>query len=67
MLEAGHYTFSAKLGQRNDLPNRGIIIHESPWIGPLTIEWDYENKVAPFLGMFGLPAKGSFTVLEKSQ
>jgi lipopolysaccharide transport system ATP-binding protein len=32
-------------------------IDETPWLGPIKLEWDYKNKKAPFLGMFGLPVK----------
>lgn len=56
MLEAGSYTFSASLAYI-DLPNRGVAIDDSPWIGPLTITFDYENTKAPWLGMFGIPTR----------
>lgn len=59
MIEAGPYSFLATLGYANK-PNRGIVIDQSPWIGPLRIDWDYEKNKAPFLGMFGIPAKGKF-------
>lgn len=62
MLEAGPYTFAVSLGQPRGEPNRGENIDESPWLGPLEIEWDYENKQAPFMGMFGLPCSAKFVV-----
>lgn len=62
MLEAGLYTFAVSLGLPLGEPNRGEIIGESPWLGPLKIEWDYENNKASFLGMFGLPCSAQFVV-----
>ncbi len=54
MLEAGLYSLMFAYGQPT-LENRGTMIDNTEWIGPLHIEWDYETKRAPFLGMFGLP------------
>lgn len=54
-LEAGNYTLNFNLSHPLESPNRGVLIDETSWIGPLVIEWDYENKKAPFLGMFKLP------------
>lgn len=53
-IELGHYSFSFNLFKPG-LPNRGIAIDETPWLGPLAIDWDFENKKAPFLGMFNIP------------
>ncbi|HLB34831.1 MAG: hypothetical protein A3F67_03285 [Verrucomicrobia bacterium RIFCSPHIGHO2_12_FULL_41_10] len=55
-IEAGKYSYQIILAGENSLPNRCERLHETSWLGPLDIEWDYENKKAPFLGMFGLPA-----------
>lgn len=59
-IEAGEYTFSVTLGQELELHNRGIAIDETPWLGPLIIDWDYESQKAPWLGMFGLPVDCDF-------
>lgn len=59
-LEAGEYTFCAKLGDEPALPNRGKVLDTTDWIGPLRVMWDYENKPAPFLGMFGVPVSCRF-------
>lgn len=59
MIEAGPYSFLVTLGNANK-PNRGVVIDQSPWIGPLKVDWDYEKDKAPFLGMFGMPATGKF-------
>ncbi|HXA14697.1 MAG TPA: ABC transporter ATP-binding protein [Opitutaceae bacterium] len=56
-LEAGEYTIRANMGRFDGLPNRGANLASTPWLGPITLKWDYGNKKAPFLGMFGLPAK----------
>jgi lipopolysaccharide transport system ATP-binding protein len=60
MIEAGPYTFSVVLGQTGETPNQGVNFDETPWIGPLTIVWDYEREKAPFLGMFGIPTTVRF-------
>lgn len=60
-MEAGPYTMHFSLSSPGDLPNRATTIDETPWLGPLAVEWDYENKKAPFLGMFDLPVTCSFT------
>ena len=58
-FEGGLYTLSGIVGHLSDQPNRGRRIDETPWLGPLKIEWDYEETRAPFLGMFGPPVKAS--------
>jgi lipopolysaccharide transport system ATP-binding protein len=60
MVEAGPYTFSVVLGQTGETPNQGVNFDETPWIGPLTIVWDYQREKAPFLGMFGIPTTVRF-------
>ncbi len=56
-LEAGQYSFQLGLGRPHAQPNLGVRFAETPWLGPLTIDWDYNAEPAPFLGMFDLPAK----------
>ena len=55
MIELGFYSFYLNLSKTCDLPNRGVTLDETPWLGPLAIDWDYENEKAPFLGMFDIP------------
>jgi lipopolysaccharide transport system ATP-binding protein len=62
MLEAGLYTFGVNVGGMGSGVNIGVVFHETPWMGPLKIVWDYENDKAPFLGMTGVPASGMFQV-----
>lgn len=57
MIEAGIYTFSAYLSYPAALSNQGVMVDESPSLGPITITWDYETNPAPWLGMFGIPTK----------
>lgn len=59
-MEAGSYTMHFSLSAPGALPNRAKCIDETPWFGPLSVEWDYENEKAPFLGMFDLPVTCSF-------
>jgi len=59
-IESGQYTFLAGLSYAGDQPNRGVVLDETPWLGPVIITWDYDNKKAPFLGMFHIPVEGRF-------
>lgn len=59
-MEAGVYTMHFSLSSPGNLPNRATTVDETPWLGPLSVEWDYENNKAPFLGMFDLPVVCSF-------
>jgi homopolymeric O-antigen transport system ATP-binding protein len=62
-LEAGRYGIQAYVGERT-APNVGSVVDETPALGPISIEWNYESEPAPFYGMFGLPAKVSAESLE---
>ena len=55
-LEAGRYGIQAYVGERTGA-NIGSVVDESPALGPIAIEWNYESDLAPFYGMFGLPAR----------
>lgn len=65
VIEAGSYTFKFSLGSPGTDVNRGIKLDESPWLGPLQIQWEYETQKAPFLGMFGLPTIARFMPLKE--
>jgi lipopolysaccharide transport system ATP-binding protein len=56
-LEAGLYSLKAGISQPTGC-NRGQELDTTGWWGPFSVKWDYEIEVAPFLGMFGLPASG---------
>ena len=60
MLEAGQYSLMFALGQPTR-ENQGNIIDTTGWIGPLRVDWDYAKNRAPFLGMFGLPARAQYS------
>lgn len=66
MLEAGEYTFLVKISEASAVPNRGIEIDASPWLGPLTVVFDYVKVRAPFFGMFGIPCKGKISPVGKT-
>lgn len=61
-LEAGEYSLQAVLGLPDARANVGTRAHATPWLGPVTISWDYEQEPAPFLGMFHLHSKIKFAV-----
>lgn len=58
-LEAGSYGIEVTLGYRTNI-NEGACLHKAPQIGPITISWDYREKMAPFIGCVGLPCSGKF-------
>jgi lipopolysaccharide transport system ATP-binding protein len=58
-LEAGSYSVSVSLGRLLGA-NRGEHVDASPAVGPISIHWDYDQELAPFLGMFGPLAKLRF-------
>lgn len=55
-LEAGEYSFHFNTGTPSG-PSKGNVLHETPWMGPMTIAWDYHKHKPPFFGLFGIPAK----------
>lgn len=60
MFEAGQYTFQVSADMGAPKPNQGMPVAVSPWLGPITVVWDYETERAPFLGMFGAPVSARF-------
>jgi lipopolysaccharide transport system ATP-binding protein len=67
MIEAGQYSFAVRMVSIPGLPGKAASeIDCSGPLGPISVEWDYEEARAPFLGMFGLPAEGRFLNLEAS-
>ena len=58
-IEAGEYSLYVNLGYETNR-NRGRILDESGVIGPISVNWDYENDLAPFLGKAGLPASAIY-------
>jgi hypothetical protein len=54
-LEAGRYGIQAHVGEPVR-PNVGPLVCETPALGPIAIEWNYESDRPPFYGMVGLPA-----------
>lgn len=55
-LEAGQYALMVSLGCVDGGTNQGVTLSETPWLGPVTISWDYGAHPPPFMGMFGLTA-----------
>lgn len=65
-IEAGEYSLSIGLGEYAG-PNRGNKIHTTGLFGPISVRWNYEHDEAPFLGMYGLPSTGKFTVFRPNK
>jgi len=59
MLEAGRYGVEVTLCTKTG-SNEALLIDKTPQIGPITINWNYLEKTAPFIGCIGLPAEGKF-------
>jgi len=53
-LEAGEYSFTFALADSRRI-NAGTVIHETPRLGPLSLKWDYQSNIPPFLGLCGIP------------
>ena len=66
MLEAGPYSLQVAFSRPHGR-NRGELVEDTGWFGPLLVEWDYENEPAPFLGMFGLPVRGRLVAAGEAQ
>lgn len=62
-IEAGQYSVMINLGLLGSMPNQGVVLDETPWLGPLRVNWNYSEVDAPFLGMFGLPASVNVEML----
>jgi len=65
-IEGGDYSLSIGLGEYAG-PNRGNKIDSTGLFGPISVRWNYEDDEAPFLGMYGLPASGKFTVVGSNE
>lgn len=59
-IEAGNYTFAASAGIISHDDNKPYLTDQTPWLGPISVNWDYDNEKAPWFGMFGLPSKLRF-------
>ena len=55
-LEAGLYSCNIVCTDQPSFTDVGKR-DESGWIGPLRVNWNYEDRQPPFFGMFGLPAR----------
>lgn len=55
-LEGGLYSLMVHFGQPLGV-NHGESLDSTDYFGPLHVDWNYEKEKAPFLGMFGLPAR----------
>lgn len=53
-IEAGLYSLKVVYGNPTGA-NQGVELDQTDWFGPLQVNWDYDTKTAPFLGMCGLP------------
>jgi len=59
MMESGNYAFEVTLGYETGI-NKGDRFDKTPPLGPISVVWDFERNVAPFIGSFGLPSRGCF-------
>ena len=53
-LEAGEYSFQFNIGLIEGISS-GKILHETAWLGPLQVVWDYQISKPSFFGLFGIP------------
>ena len=65
MIEAGEYSMHVNIGYETSR-NRGCVLDETGALGPFSVNWDYENDLAPFLGKVGLPTVAKYIELEQN-
>ncbi len=63
MLEAGQYSFQSTVEMDAHEISLGVPVAISPWLGPISVDWEYGIDRAPFLGMFGVPVSAKFLKL----
>lgn len=63
MLEAGQYSFQSTVEMDAHEISLGVPVAISPWLGPISLDWEYGIDRAPFLGMFGVPVSAKFLKL----
>lgn len=56
MIEAGEYSLQVNLGRAVDC-STGIVKFETDWIGPISVNWNYQEAVPPFYGLVGIPVE----------
>ena len=54
-VEAGEYSVGVVLATVNAAANLGAVVDRAPPLGPIRVNWDYSNDIAPHLGLVGLP------------
>jgi lipopolysaccharide transport system ATP-binding protein len=65
MIESGQYSLLVNLGYET-ARNRGEVLDQTGNLGPLTVNWDFEKDLAPFLGKVGLPVVARYRNLVES-
>lgn len=61
MIEGGVYSMIVTLSEPT-LPNQGVAVDQTPPLGPLQVNWDYQVHQAPFLGLVGLPVSVRYLI-----
>jgi lipopolysaccharide transport system ATP-binding protein len=59
-LEAGLYALCFSLTRPTADGTTGVLIDETPWLGPFQLHWDYSAEIPPFFGLAGMNSKGRF-------
>ncbi|SEI00437.1 lipopolysaccharide transport system ATP-binding protein [Rhizobium tibeticum] len=59
-LEAGEYVCCFYLVSPSPDGKSGDVVDQTPWLGPITVHWDYEHEIPPFNGMFGMNSGGRY-------
>jgi len=64
-IEAGEYTIDFSIGELLAAePNKGLCLHKTQRIGPILVQWKYEQAKAPFLGLFNMPCNVKYQQLD---
>jgi lipopolysaccharide transport system ATP-binding protein len=59
-MEAGDFALCVSLAQPSLDGTTGLIIDETPWLGPFQVFWNYTEEVPPFYGLAGMNCTAEF-------
>jgi len=61
-IESGGYSLCASLVRASENGTSGVVIDETPLLGPFSVYWDYTQDIPPFYGLAGMNSSGMFLV-----
>jgi lipopolysaccharide transport system ATP-binding protein len=61
-IESAEYAISVSLAQPDITQTHGVVIDEVNGIGPIQVQWNYNEDIPPFFGAFGLNSSAQFLI-----